>query len=296
MTLRSLFSSKTCPLVLFALCVLSAPLVWGQAPALSAYTLEDVLPSLTFDPPVAVTTAPGDTERLYVVEKTGRVQRIDGWRGPNPTKETFLDLTLPKDGKLQNNASECGLLGFDFAKSGRCFVYYSLRFSRKLHQRLSRFQVLPGDPTKVHPASEQPLITQEDAANNHNGGDLHFGPDGCLYVSVGDGGGGNDQFDQARFIDRGFHAGLLRLDVDHRRGKLPPNPHLGIARTANGRAFYSVPADNPFVGETSYHGSAVEPAAVRTEFWATGLRNPWRFSFDTPTGRLFVGDVGQNAY
>lgn len=302
--LRSPLISKSCSLAITALSVLSATWASGQAPAPvatpSAYTLEDVLPSLTFDLPVAVTTAPGDTERLYVAEKSGRVQRIDGWRGPNPTKETFLDLTLPKDGKLQNNASECGLLGFafapDFAKSGRCFVYYSLRFSRKLHQRLSRFQVLPGDPTKVDLASEQPLITQEDAANNHNGGDLHFGPDGYLYVSVGDGGGGNDQLDQARFIDRGFHAGLLRLDVDQRRGNLPPNPHPGIALAANGRAFYSVPADNPFVGATSYHGSAVDPATVRTEFWATGLRNPWRFSFDAPTGRLFVGDVGQNAY
>lgn len=134
------------------------------------------------------------------------------------------------------------------------------------------------------------MISQYDEASNHNGGDLHFGPDGHLYVALGDEGGGNDIFGNSQRIDRDFFAGLLRIDVDGRPGSLAPNPHPAVHAGA-----YTVPADNPFVGATSFNGSAVNSAAVRTEFWAVGLRNPWRFSFDPPTGRIFLGDVGQSA-
>ena len=183
-----------------------------------------------------------------------------------------------------------------FAQNGQFFVAYSLRIGGQLHQRVSRLRVSPGDRQKADMASEQPLITQLDPASNHNGGDLHFSSDGFLFISVGDGGGGNDAFDNACFINKGFHAAILRIDVDKKPDSLPPNPHPAIGRDASGAAFYAVPADNPFVGTTVHHGETIDPATVRTEIWATGLRNAWRFCFDPPTGRLFAGDVGQNLY
>lgn len=234
-----------------------------------------------------------------MVEKTGRVQVITGLQGDKQEKKLFLDLTqIPKATLVTEG--ECGVLGLafppDHAKSGRCFVYYSLKIGGVLHQRLSRFQVFSDDPNRVDNSTEQPLFTQKDEASNHNGGDLQFGPEGYLYVSVGDGGAGDDKFNNARFINKGFHAAILRMDVDKKAGSLPPNPHPSVSVDANGAAFYAVPADNPFIGRSTHHGESIDPKTVRTEIWATGLRNPWRMSFDVPTGRLFCGDVGQNLY
>jgi enterochelin esterase-like enzyme/glucose/arabinose dehydrogenase len=271
------------------------PIVFVQ----TAYELEDALPGLQFDQPLGLAVKPGDKSRLFVMEKTGRVQVVTGLNGSKAEKKLFLDLTQPKDGPIEPNG-ECGLLGLafppDHAKSRRCFVYYSLKIGGKLQQRVSRFEMNANDPDRADLATEQPLITQEDAASNHNGGDLQFGPDGYLYVAVGDGGGGNDKFDNGRFINKGFHAAILRIDVDKRPGSLPPNAHPAIARGADGAAFYAVPADNPFVGATRHQGKALVPETVRTEIWATGLRNPWRMWFDPKDGRLFTGDIGQNLY
>jgi len=265
----------------------------------TGYEMEDAFPDLKFDQPLDIVSVPGDKDRLFVVEKTGRVLIISGLNGAKAEKKLFLDLTHPRDGALEAEG-ECGVLGLafpeDHRKSGRFFVYYSLKIDGKLNQRLSRFQVSADAPDHADPATEQPLFTQLDPASNHNGGDLHFGPDGYLYVSVGDGGAADDRFDTARFINKGFFASILRIDVDKRKGNLPPNAHPGVALDASGAAYYSIPKDNPFVGATSYHDLPVDPKTVRTEIWATGLRNPWRFSFDPPTGRLFAGDVGQNIY
>ncbi len=264
-----------------------------------AYALEDAFGGLTFSQPLAIVSAPGETSRLFVVEKTGCIQDITQLDQKTPKKQVFANLIERPDGKLDDKG-ECGLLGLafhpQFASNRQFFVAYSLRIGNQLHQRVSRLQVSPNDPQQADMASEQPLITQLDPASNHNGGDLHFGSDGYLYISVGDGGGGNDAFDNGRFINKGFHAAILRIDVDKKPGSLPPNAHPAVACGANGKAFYAVPADNPFVGVTSHHGEKVDPATVRTEIWATGLRNVWRFSFDPPTGRLFAADVGQNLY
>ncbi|MGH8018052.1 MAG: PQQ-dependent sugar dehydrogenase, partial [Opitutaceae bacterium] len=158
------------------------------------------------------------------------------------------------------------------------------------HDRLARFSVQAGDPDVADPNSELPLITQRDEAGNHNGGELLFGPDGYLYVSLGDEGGGNDQFGNGQRIDRDFFAAILRLDVDLHPGSLPPNAHPAVHAGT-----YAVPPGNPFLGATSFNGSPVDPARVRTEIWATGLRNPWRMAFDPANGRLIAADVGQGA-
>jgi len=247
---------------------------------------------LSFGAPVAMTTPPGETNRLFVVDKTGRIYVITNLA--SPTLTLFLD--------LQNrvvNSGESGLLGLafhpDYANptNRAFFVFYSVTANtlgtNQLHQRLSRFQTSSNNPNQAL-TNEQVMITQADPASNHNGGDLHFGPDGYLYVSVGDGGIQYDGSANSQRIDRDFFSAILRLDVDKRMGNPPPNAHQ--ANSLN----YAIPSDNPFIGRTTFNGIAVNPANIRTEFYAVGFRNPWRFSFDFVTGFLYCGDVGQDAY
>ncbi len=257
----------------------------------SVYKTPDAFPGLTFSGgPVGMATPPGETNRLFVIEKAGRISVITNLASPN--RSIFLDLTP----RSINSGGECGVLGLAFhpgyATNGYFFVFYSFNQSG-LKQRVSRFQCDPPDASVANLATERPLITQIDDASNHNGGDLHFGPDGYLYVSLGDEGGGNDTYNNSQRIDKDFFSGILRLDVDGLPENLDPNPHPSL--TDANRLAYKVPADNPWVGATSFNGKAVVPTAVRTEFYAVGLRNPWRFSFDPLTGLLYCGDVGQDA-
>lgn len=251
-----------------------------------------------FSAPLSIAFPPGETNRMFVLEKgsatTGRIRVIPSLAAPT-NRLTFLTLGV-------TNWSESGLLGMAFhpgyATNRQFFVFYSLVTTtpgrtNELHQRVSRFLVSTNDPNAADPESEQPLITQYDQAGNHNGGDLHFGPDdGYLYISVGDEGGGGDTYRNSQTITNDFFAGILRIDVDMRPGNLAPNPHPAVHTNT-----YRVPVDNPFVGATNYNGSPINPAQVRTEFWATGLRNPWRMSFDRfgglGSGALWCGDVGQ---
>lgn len=259
-------------------------------PPTFGFVAPDAFGPLRFSQPVAMVAPPGETNRLFIVEKLGRIQVLTNLAAP--TRTLFLDLSA-----RVNPSGEGGLLGLAFHPgyhtNRQFFVFYTLNTSSPagtgFHNRLARFQTDPENPHRALPGSEVPLLTQYDQADNHNGGDLHFGPDGYLYVALGDEGGGGDQFNNSRFVDRDFFAGILRLDVDERPENLPPNPHPAV----NGH--YRVPHDNPWVGATEFLGRPVNPHAVRTEFWATGLRNPWRFSFDPATGLLYCGDVGQNA-
>jgi len=263
----------------------------------TAYVMKDALPGV-YPQALGIVNAPGETNRLFVVTKGGRIHAVSGLDG-TPRDEVFLDLSQPRDGVLETG-SECGVLGLalhpDHAQNRQCFVYYSLKIDGQLHQRVSRFLISSENPNRADPASEQVLFSQADPAGNHNGGDLMFGPDGYLYITTGDGGAGGDTLNQGRFIDKGFHGAILRIDVDKKPGSLAPNAHPGLALDGNGAAFYAIPADNPFIGATSHHGVAMDPKAVRTEIWACGFRNPWRIAFDPKTKRLFTGDVGQNLY
>lgn len=254
------------------------------------YSFQNAFPGIVFDGVVAFATPPGETNRLFVVEKDGAIQVITNLA--SPTKTEFLNLRSRVDA-----GGEGGLLGLAFhpgySSNRQFYVYYTLQAASAqgsgLHDRLARFETSAGNPNRADANSEMVLISQYDRSENHNGGDLHFGPDGYLYLSLGDeGGGGLDQYGNSRFITRNFFAGILRLDVDKRPENLPPNAHPASSMN------YFVPTDNPFVGATSFNGLTIDPEDVRTEFWAVGLRNPWRFSFDAETGRLICGDVGEN--
>lgn len=273
-------------------------LTQGHAQTEIAYRGEPAFGSLKFVQPLGIVPVPGRKDEILVLEKCGQIQRVK-LRESDSQKTQILDVSKPSDGVFEQG-SECGLLGAalhpEFTKNPYLFVYYSLNIDGKLHQRLSRFKLSDIESLTVDKDSEQPLITQLDPANNHNGGDLHFGSDGYLYMSCGDGGGSNDKFKNAGNVMGGFHAAIYRIDVDKRPGSLAPNPHPSVILTSKGEALYAVPQDNPYVGVATCRGVKLDPSKVRTETWAIGLRNPWRFSFDPETGRMLTGDVGQNLY
>jgi glucose/arabinose dehydrogenase len=208
--------------------------------------------------PLYLTSPPGDLSRLFIVEQGGLIRVIkDGVLLPAP----FLDIST-----RISAGGEQGLLGLafypDYATSGRFAVHYT---DPAGDTHLSIFQV-SADPDVADPASEQVILTADQPYANHNGGQLTFGPDGLLYLGLGDGGAGNDPEGRAQSLSD-LLGSILRVDVQ-----------TGTS--------YTVPADNPFVGQ----------AGVQPEVWSYGLRNPWRFSFDRATGDLYIADVGETRY
>lgn len=252
----------------------------------------DAFPELRFSPGldaiVGLATPPGRSNELFVTGQNGQIFAITNLAAP--TRTVFLDLS----GNLfrAGPSSEAGLVGLAFhpqyALNGEFFVHYTRTnlITRKMHDTVSRFRVDPANPSRAEPSSEQALISQADVWPDRQGGDLQFGPDGYLYVSLGDGGGHGGILNAQR-IDKDFFSGILRLDVDQRPGSLAPHPHAALGTG------YRIPPDNPYVGSRSFMGRPVSPNMVRTEFWAVGLRNPLRMSFDTLTGELYAGDVGE---
>jgi len=253
------------------------------------YTLANAFSTVALTQPVCLASPPQETNRLFILEKTGNIVVITNLAAP--TRTVFMSLSVLSD-------SESGLLGLAFhpgyATNGYFFVFSSRQMTTTQgsgrHQCISRFQVTSTNANVALTNSELILIAQIDSAPNHNGGDLHFGPDGYLYASVGDEGAQYNGSLNAQVITNKFFSAILRLDVDKRPGNLLPNPHA--ASTTN----YFVPADNPFVGATNFNGKTFSATAVRTEFYSIGYRNPWRYSFDLVTGWLYVGDVGQDLY
>tara|TARA_Y100000589_G_scaffold41632_1_gene34975 strand:+ start:812 stop:4477 length:3666 start_codon:yes stop_codon:yes gene_type:complete len=209
-------------------------------------------------PLVEADAPPGDTSRLFVMEQTGRIRVLS--LTDYSTIGTFLNLA----GQI-STGGERGLLGLafdpDYDTNGYFYVNYTNTSGNTV---ISRYRVST-DPNVADSGSETILKTINQDYSNHNGGCIRFGPDGMLYVGMGDGGSGGDPLNRAQ--DGGSLLGkMLRLDPDN-----PPT---------------YVPVDNPFVGDSD----------VRDEIWSTGLRNPWKFSFDRQTGDMWIGDVGQNAY
>jgi len=246
----------------------------GDPPAgTPAITTDQVFTQLpTFNQPTALLQAPGDSTRWFVLEKSG-VVRVFANDESVASSSVFLDLS-----GVVNSAGEGGLLGMAFHPSfpatPEVFVSYTRTGSgTPLVSYLSRFYSMDGGLT-ADPAVEDIILTLAQEQTNHNGGDVHFGPDGYLYVGFGDSGGGGDPRDYAQNTSI-LHGSMVRVDVD---GNTP----------------YEIPAGNPFEGSAMcVLGVGAAPCP---EIYAWGLRNPWRFSFDSATGKLWVGDVGQGAW
>ncbi len=289
-------------------------LAMPAAPPTNAWQLVDALPGLTFTEPLCMASIPGNSNRLFVCERMAKIKHIPDVTATSPTQNIFLNLQTVVAGRTPAETiegggnNEHGLLGLAFhpnyAANGFFYVAYTVRISAgSYYQRISRFKVSAADPTVADPTSELVLLQQLDEGANHDGGDLHFGPDGYLYYTAGDEENPADFRLNSQKINKDFFAGIFRIDVDKKPGNLEPNAHAAIP-TDSGIARFSVPIDNPFVHTTlggtwdgTYNGAAVTPlGGVRTEFWATGLRHTWRMSFDSATGDLWGGDVGQDTY
>ena len=233
---------------------------FGQEEPLRELDIERVYPGLPFDRPVALVFPDDGTDRGFVVEQAGRIILLND----DSEVSTFLDI---RD-RVNDRGEEEGLLGLafdpDFPPNGFFYVYYTADGPRR--SVISRFSANPGDVT-ADPSSETLVLEVEQPYANHNGGQIAFSPDGFLYVGLGDGGSAGDPKRNGQ--NTGTLLGtILRLDVS----------------TLDSIGSYSIPPDNPFVG--------IEGA--RPEIWAYGLRNPWRFTFDSETGDLWAADVGQN--
>ena len=224
----------------------------AQAGAVSLQTVG------AYSEPVYVTSDPGDPDRLFVVERAGKIELTT----PSGTS-TFTDLTP----LVESGFQERGLLSMafapDFASTGLIYVDYTGKDAGSIHVAELRASGDRADPGTLRNVITIPHPTFP----NHNGGQLQFGPDGYLYIGTGDGGGGGDPFENAQ--DTSALLGKI-LRIDPRRSGTQP---------------YTVPADNPFVG-----------SGGRPEIWSLGLRNPYRFSFDRATGALTIGDVGQGEW
>jgi len=213
--------------------------------------------------PVHVTAPRLDPNRVFIVEQPGTVRVLkNGVLSPTP----FLDI-----GALVGCCGERGLLSLafhpDYETNGRFFVDYTDKTGNTV---VARYERSASDPDVTDPSSAKVLLTVVQPFSNHNGGQLAFGPDGYLYVGLGDGGGAGDPQENAQ-DDARLLGKILRMDVD-------------LAVDAS--PYYEVPASNPNAG-------AGAPLGL---IWDKGLRNPWRFSFDRQTGDLYIGDVGQNAW
>ncbi|TVQ90398.1 MAG: glucose dehydrogenase [Deltaproteobacteria bacterium] len=215
------------------------------------------------DRPLHVTGAGDGSGRLFIVEQGGKIWQLKG-----------QDKTLWHDhgDRVVRQHNEQGLLGLafapDFSESGTFYLSYTTQGEPAGESVISRMRLDPqtGRPA---PSTEQVILTAPQPAGNHNGGTIVFGPDGMLYIGWGDGGAAGDRFKNSRTNDT-LLAKLLRIDVSK------PGP--------DGQP-YAIPAGNPLIGKEG-----------RDEIWAMGLRNPWKFSFDSETGDLWIADVGQNKY
>ncbi|HMR40829.1 MAG TPA: PQQ-dependent sugar dehydrogenase [Ignavibacteria bacterium] len=240
----------------------------------SQYQMVDAFPALhSFSYPVELVNSEDGTNRFFLVQQRGLIYVFNN----NPTvnvSKTFLNLSS----RVSQSGNELGLLGMafhpDYENNGYFYIYHTfdsiINSSTTYWSRLSRYTVSPSNPDSALLSSQYIMLTLRQPYSNHNGGKITFGSDNYLYIGLGDGGSGGDP--QGNGQNRSTLLGkILRIDID----------------SAGGGREYSIPVTNPFYNNSS---------GYKEEIYAYGIRNPWKFSFDPVTDRLFLGDVGQNLY
>lgn len=244
-----------------------------------AVSTERAFPELDFARPIVITHAGDGTNRVFVAEQEGRIRVL---KNDQDTEESTVFLDIEDRCVYADNQNEEGLLGFAFhpkyRENGQFFVYYTSAESPHL-SKVSRFRVSKDDPNVADPDFEEVILRVPQPFWNHNGGTIEFGPDGFLYIALGDGGSGNDPNGHGQNLTTLLGA-ILRIDVDKK----------------DGDRNYAIPKDNPFLGKEVPAGPRGAMVPARGEIFAYGLRNVWRMSFDQTTGTLWAADVGQNLW
>lgn len=232
----------------------------------ATYQVKQAFPGLSFTRPVDLQHSNDNSNRLFVVEQEGIISVFKN-ESSAASRKTFLDI---RD-RVEDSGNEEGLLGLAFHPQYKTNGYLYVNYTASNPDRtvISRFKV-SANADSADPNSEEVILTFSQPYSNHNGGQVSFGPDGYLYIAVGDGGSGGDPQGHGQNL-KTLLATILRIDVNKQeKGKK-----------------YAIPKDNPFAGNKS---------GYKEEIYAYGLRNPWRMSFDPVTKKLWTGDVGQNAY
>lgn len=226
---------------------------------------EEAFPNLTFEFPVDIQFPKDGTNRIFVLSQPGKIYVFDN-NSDTKEKKIFLDIS-----SKVLYGGEMGLLGLAFHPNYKENGYFYLDYTTDNPRRtiISRFKVSGNDPSVADPLSEEILLEVAQPYENHNGGQISFGPDGYLYISLGDGGSGGDPLNAGQDL-KNLLGKLLRIDVHNKANKKN----------------YSIPTDNPFYGNSE---------GYKEEIYAYGLRNVWRFSFDK-NNRLWAADVGQNKW
>lgn len=268
----------------------------GLAQSVPGLKLEPVFPNLPvpdegMNRPVWMSEAPDGSSRFFIVYQPGTILIVKkGSDGAKPKEFFNIENRRP----VMDN--ECGLLSLafhpGFVTNRLFYVYYNQRNTNQnarplnfpIRSVISEFKISDADPDKADMASERIVLEVPQPFGNHKGGQISFGPDGFLYLGLGDGGAADDPFGNGQSVST-LLAKMLRIDVNGRMkvraGRNQPDREVG----------YSIPKDNPFMKEPD-----MGERGCRKEIYALGLRNPWRFSWDAQNGDLWCGDVGQNLW
>ena len=262
----------------------------ASAQPLPKIELRPVFPNLKIDRPMWMSEAPDGSGRMFIVYQDGKIMIVKRESDGGDAKE-FLNI----EDRHPHFDNEDGLMSIafhpGFKTNGLFYVYYNQKNPADQHTQpqnypfrsvISEFKVSAADPDQADMSSERILFEVPQPFSNHKGGELAFGPDGYLYLGLGDGGAGDDPFGSGQNTAT-LLAKMLRIDV---------NTRTTLGKGIRARQLqYGIPSDNPFVSEPDMNG-----LGARKEIFAYGLRNPWRYSFDRATGDLWVGDVGQDLW
>jgi glucose/arabinose dehydrogenase len=273
---------KSILLLIPMFCLLATAAIAQPLPKIE---LQPVFPKLQVERPMWISEAPDGSGRIFVVYQPGKILIVKKGSDGGDAKE-FFNI----EDRHPYFENEDGLMSIafhpGFATNGLFYIYYNQKNPADQHSQplnfpfrsvISEFKVSATDPDKADMSSERILLEVPQPFSNHKGGELAFGPDGYLYLGLGDGGNGGDPFGSGQSTAT-LLAKMLRIDVNSRATVRDGNRSHELP--------YGIPSDNPFVNEKS----------ARHEIYAYGLRNPWRYSFDRQTGDLWVGDVGQDLW